>query len=83
MAAKWRMADWLMEKLDRLVETGSLDDGQRIVDCENCRDNPCIELGSPEQVDSESLDGIAAILPMGGRERALLEQEAPEDQGPS
>ena len=68
-----------MEKLDRLVETGSLDDGQRIVDCENSQGNPCIETRPIGQADPESLDGFSAILPMEGRERALLEQEAPED----
>jgi hypothetical protein len=77
-AAKWRMADWLIEKLDRLVETDSVEDGQELVHCENSPGNPCIEAHVAEQVEPRCPDGFAAILPMVGRERALLEQEESE-----
>jgi hypothetical protein len=74
-AAKWRMADSLVETLDRLVETDSAEDGQELVN----PGDPCFNVHVAEQADSRCPDGSAAILPLGGRERALLEQEESED----
>jgi hypothetical protein len=78
-AAKWRMTDWLIETLHRLLRTDAVEDGRKLVHCEDSPGDPCIDLHVAEQADSHCPDGFAAILPMGGRERALLEQEEAED----
>ncbi len=73
-AAKWKMADWLIEKLDEIVESGYQQDIQEQASSEDSlpchpRERALLEQG--EQHDQEQ---VAISSPTDGRERALLEQ---------
>ena len=76
MAAKWKMADWLVEKLDEIAEFGYQEDQSEVQDSLHLdtRERALLEQeteGNQDQVeDSSHLDG---------RERALLEQEVEQD----
>ncbi len=71
LAAKWRMADWLIEKLDEMAEFG----------CQEEIEEPANNDSSPPDVEQElqgNQDQVSSSSLIERRERALLEQE--EDQ---
>jgi hypothetical protein len=76
LAAKWKMADWLIETLDEMAEFGYQEDQSEVQDSLplDSRERALLEQeteGNQDQVeDSSHLDG---------RERALLEQEVEQD----
>ncbi len=71
LAAKWRMADWLIEKLDEMAECGYQEEIEEPANNDSSPPDVEQELqGNQDQVSSSSL--------IERRERALLEQE--EDQ---
>ena len=77
-AAKWKMADWLVEKLDEIAEFGYLESQTELQDSLpiDVRERALLEqeIGSnQDQFDHSSL------LEVG--ERALLEQEYEQDVG--
>jgi hypothetical protein len=69
-AARWKMADWLIEKLDEIVESGYQQDLQE-QDSLPCHPRERALLEQEEQCDQDQVTGSS---PSEGRERALLEQ---------
>ena len=72
LAAKWKMADWLIEKLEEIVELGYQ---QEIEEPANNESSPI----SLQQEPQSNQDEISASSLIEGRERALLEQEVEQD----
>jgi hypothetical protein len=76
LAAKWKLADWLIQKLDEMAELGYQEDQSEVQDSLplDSRERALLEQeteGNQDQVeDSSHLDG---------RERALLEQREEQD----
>ena len=75
-AAKWKMADWLIEKLDEMAAFGYQENQSEV---QNSLLLDSRERALLEQETEGNQDQVEDSLHLDGRERALLEQE--EDQG--
>jgi hypothetical protein len=71
-AAKWKMSDWLIEKLDECAEFGYAENQESSLVDENEKTLLKQEISSNQSMLLDS-------LPLEGGERALLEQEDDED----
>jgi hypothetical protein len=67
-AAKWKMADWLVEKLDEIVECGYEPEDEDAANSEELR--KCCE-----QESARNHDGVFCLSPLEGGGGALLEQD--------
>ena len=76
-AAKWKMADWLIEKLDEMAELGYQEDPSEVQDSLHLDTR---ERALLEQETEGNQDQVEDSLHLDTRERALLEQETEGNQ---
>ena len=76
LAAKWKMAEWLIEKLDEIAELGYQEDQSEV---QNSLPLDSRERVLLEQETEGNQDQVEDSLHLDTRERALLEQEVEQD----
>jgi hypothetical protein len=76
VAAKWKIADWLIEKLDEIAEFGYQEDPSEVEDSLplDTRERALLE----QEIEGNQ-DQVEDSLHLDGRERTLLEQEDEQD----
>ena len=75
-AAKWRMAEWLVEKLDQIAEFGYQENQSEVEDSSHLDGR---ERALLEQETEDNQDQVQDSSHLDGRERAFLKQEVEQD----